>query len=53
MLPRKLALQSPTNLKMIKKYENLQIMRFLVDLEDIEEEECTKTNVIKNLNISQ
>jgi hypothetical protein len=41
VLPRKLALQSPTNLKMIKKYENKQILRFLIDLEDIDDEEST------------
>ncbi|CAD8189316.1 unnamed protein product [Paramecium pentaurelia] len=53
ILPRRFALQSPVNLKMIKKYENQQMMRFLMDFEDIDDDESTQANKIQNLNVSQ
>ncbi|CAD8114377.1 unnamed protein product [Paramecium sonneborni] len=53
ILPRRYALQSPVNLKMIKKYENRQIMTFLIDLEDIDDDESTQANKVQNLNVSQ
>ncbi|CAD8191307.1 unnamed protein product [Paramecium octaurelia] len=47
VLPKIFALQSPVNFKMIKKYENQQIMRFLIDLEDIEDDELHKQTKFK------